>query len=90
MNRLREIFDPDSEYNKELTHQAKQLEEEAIKDKCCRYCINSINEPYYEHGKYGGTNPFCQIFDKLILEYGYGQQCLFWNDGTKERVDDKI
>lgn len=79
-NLLRDMFDPNSDYNKEQDKMLEEMQQQAKEDKCCRYCTHAELQPHYEHGKYGGTDPFCPIFGELILEYGHGQQCIFWEE----------
>ena len=55
-----------------------KIEQMLIDDKCCIMCKNSKEEPHYEMGYYAGSDSYCTILNKLILEYGYGQQCLFF------------
>lgn len=77
-NKLRDIFDPDSEYNKQMAERMKQFECQMKDDKHCSYCANSHEEPHYEMGYYGGTDTYCDIYHKLMLSYPTGQECLFW------------
>lgn len=54
-------------------------------DKDCCYCVHSVGVPHFEHGCDAGTDPYCKIYNELVLEYGKGQQCIFWElNKTKE------
>ena len=77
-NRFRDIFNPDSDYNKELKEKAEKIKQQLIADKHCSYCANSHEEPHYEMGYYGGTDTYCDVYHKLMLSYPTGQECLFW------------
>lgn len=77
-NKLLDIFDPNSEYNKQIDNKIKQFKCKMKEDKHCSYCVNSHEEPHYEMGYYGGTDTYCDIYHKLMLSYPTGQECLFW------------
>ena len=84
-NRLRDILNPDSEYNKQLKEQLHKIQLKMIEDKHCSYCINSHEVPHIEMGKNAGTDTYCDVFNELRLSYPTGQECLFWrlkNDET--------
>lgn len=78
-NKFRDIFDLNSNYNKELERQIEVFKEKMIQDKCCCYCSHSHEVPHIEMGKDGGTDTYCEIFDELKLGYAQGQQCIFWD-----------
>ena len=84
-NRIREMFDPNSEYNIRLREHLRTIKLEMIADKDCSYCINSHRVPHIEMGKDGGTDTYCDVFDELKLDYGEGQQCIFWK--LRENID---
>lgn len=77
-NKLRDIFDPDSEYNMQMAEQIEQLERQMKEDKHCSYCANSHEVPHIEMCRYTGTDTYCDIYHKLMLSYPTGQECLFW------------
>lgn len=77
-NKLRDMFDLNSEYNKNLEQQIEFFKEKMIEDKCCCYCSHASEVPHYEMGKYGGTDTYCEVYNELKLGYAEGQQCLFW------------
>ena len=77
-NLLRDMLDPDSEYNKQLTEQLNKIKMQMIEDKCCTECANAELVPHIEMGYDAGTDPYCKIWNELKLGYGEGQQCLFW------------
>ena len=75
-NLLRDIFDPNSEYNKRLRKKLKDIEREMIESHDCCYCKNAIHPPHIEMGKFAGTDTYC----RLMKEYKhYGDTCLFYN-----------
>ena len=79
-NLLRDIFDPNSEYNKQQRAFMESLDKKLRDDKCCCYCKNSEQVPHIEMGREAGTDDFCKIHQELMLGYGLGQQCLFWEE----------
>ena len=78
MNKLRRIFNPTLEEEEEDIQKLKSIAQQLVDDRCCSMCKNSIPEPHYEGGYDAGSDPYCPIRKELILEYGYGQQCLWW------------
>ena len=41
-NKLREIFDPNSEYNQKCLERIKEIEKELIADKHCSFCQKQL------------------------------------------------
>ena len=83
-NLLRDIFDPNSEYNKQIRERLENIEREMIENHDCCYCKNAIHPPHIEMGKFAGTDTYC----RLVKEYKHcGDTCLFYdfNEVYKEK-----
>lgn len=80
MNKLRKLFDKDYDASESL----RKIEEQFKNDKCCCTCKNSIQTPHYEMSYYAGSDDYCKVHEKHVFEYGYGQQCLFYEYQDKE------
>lgn len=88
-NSLRDMFDPNSEYNKRLRKKLKDIEREMIENHDCSFCKNAIHPPHFEMGKYGGCDTYCRI----MKEYKhYGDTCIFYdfNEFYKEKNMDSV
>lgn len=83
-NWFREIFDPDSDYNKKQKEFIEKMNAQMRDDKCCYFCVHSEQQPHIEMGRESGTDDYCTIHKQLILEYGAGQQCIFWEEKDAE------
>ena len=79
-NKLRDMFDPNSEYNKELKRKAQKMEQQMKNDKDCLFCANAELRPHIEMGREVGNDAYCTIHKELKLGYGVGQECLFWKE----------
>lgn len=77
-NLLRDIFDNNSEYNRTLLEQIRQIKQGMIDDHHCNYCKNCTKVPHVEMGRDAGTDPYCNIHMKLMLNYEDGSECIFW------------
>lgn len=75
-NRLREVFT--TKMSKEQIERLKLIKQELLDAKDCSFCKYAEARTHYSHGKDGGTDPFCTIHKRLILEYGYGSNCEHW------------
>lgn len=62
-----DVFYNNSEYSRTL------LEQRMINDHHCNYCKNCTKVPYD-----AGTDPYCNIHMKLMLNYEDGSECIFW------------
>ena len=85
-NKLRDMFDLNSEYNVKMREHLKEIKLEMIADKHCSYCVNSRRVPHIEMGKDGGTDIYCDVFNEMRLTYPTGQECLFWK--LREDLDE--
>ena len=86
-NKLWDIFNPDSEYNKQLQERMSNFKKQMIADKHCSYCANSHEVPHIEMGRDAGTDTYCDVFNELRLTYPTGQECLFWRLKDNETVN---
>lgn len=60
---------------KELTGIAKKVYEKMLADHHCYTCKHSGQVPHYEMGKDAGTDSFCKLCNKLVLDYYEGSNC---------------
>lgn len=82
-NKLRDMFDINSDYNKRVRENLKRIESEMRDEKYCCYCKKSYEKDHWEMGYYGGTDTYCSLTDEL-REGKNGQQCLFWEERINE------
>lgn len=67
-NKLRDMFDKNSEYNKNLKELIEQWIQESKENHCCEFCIYSEQHVHIEHGKVGGYDNWCSIHNKYMLK----------------------
>ena len=72
-NLLRDMFDNSSGYNRNLLEQIRQIKQRMVDDHHCNYCKNCTKVPYD-----AGTESYCNIHMKLMLNYEDGSECIFW------------
>ena len=78
MNKLQQIFYPESELNKKLEEDLEKLIQKMILNHDCYYCTHCVfKENIYEQGKWCGYNCYCDIFNERIKN-NEQQLCLFW------------
>ena len=76
-NKLWEIFNPDSDLNKQFKIRTEKMKQDMYDDKHCMYCVHNEQIPHIEMGKNGGSDDYCNIFQKYTC-YNDGFSCLFW------------
>ena len=77
------MIEPTPEDREQLIKTIRELKE----DKHCSYCVHATNEPHYEHGKYAGTDVYCNILNELRCGYPTGEQCLHWEEKACHEYD---
>ena len=75
-NRLRDIFDPNSEYNKKLKERIERIIYQLVEDNSCYCCKNAVHPGHFEMGKYSGTDTYCRMTKELKK---CSDTCLFYN-----------
>ena len=76
-DKIQQVFGLDPEYNKQQEILFKKMRENAINRKACYTCAKAYFKPHYEHGHYGGDDPYCSMNDSLRFGLD-GDQCLFY------------
>lgn len=72
-NKLRYLFS--QEHTEELIRIADEASERMLADHHCRTCKHSELVPHYEKGEEDGTDDFCKLCNRLVLDYYEGGNC---------------
>lgn len=89
-NRLREIFNPTPEQQKEQEERLQKLVQESIDNQSCFYCKHARLEDLYDMGRYAGKTSYCTIDgrDEWVDDYEHSrhdkQLCMFWEYSDPE------
>ena len=79
-NKLRDMLDDNSEYNKRIKARLDQVEKDGRHNGCCLYCVH-VEKRYPQFSAPGVYSCYCKIDGELKSDtFGTGERCLHYKE----------